>query len=158
MISITNTDYQLYVRELEDTAERHRRLAEEHRDKAAEAQAQLEHAKRFIARFTEWKDGVPGVGTQNTKRHGHISSGELAHCKTQAEALREIARLSGGYCNATEAAPIVIEAGLTSSKKLNSVASTLQKALAKEGEWEKASRGLYLLKQYQVSEDRGLVL
>ena len=158
MISVTNTDLHLYVQGLEETVERHRHLEQEHRDLADRAQLGLERAKGFVAEFTEWKDGIPGVNHRNTKRHGHISGDDLTHCESQAEALREIARRSGGYCNATEAAPIVIEAGLTKSKKLNSVASTLQKVLANESEWYKPTRGLYVWKQFQASEDRELVL
>ena len=158
MISIAKTDFQQYLRELREAVELNDRLEGEHRERAARARAQLEHAEGFLHGFNEWRGIGTGVQRQNTKRHGHISSDELKNCGSQAEALREIARRSGGYCNATEAAPIVIGAGLTTSKKLNSVASTLQKVLSNESEWERPARGLYRWIQYEASEDRELAL
>ena len=68
----------------------------------------------------------------------------LGHCRTQREALREIAKLRGGIVRAREAAPLILRAGL-SKGKLTSVVSTVHNLLNSGEEWEYVEPGTFRL-------------
>lgn len=141
-----------YIQERRDAIEYHTRKEAEHRDKIVEAQADVEEAEKFMARFAEWANNLPKDRPNRPRRHDHITADDIAHCRTQRAAMREIATLSGGGANPTEAAAIIMEAGLTKSEKPGSLVSTLQKLLSDELEWEWIDYGVYKLREFEAPE------
>ena len=68
----------------------------------------------------------------------------IRKCRTQREALREIAKRNGGVVRAKDAAPLILEAGL-SKGKLTSVVSTTHNLLNSGDEWEYIEPGTFKL-------------
>ena len=68
----------------------------------------------------------------------------IRKCRTQREALREIAKRNEGVVRAKDAAPLILEAGL-SKGKLTSVVSTTHNLLNNGDEWEYIEPGTFKL-------------
>ena len=111
----------------------------------------LQTTRDFKDVFEAWcveKSPGPTAGG----RHGHIEPQDIAHCSTQHEALKHIARLSGGLVNPTEAASLVLAAGLSNGKK-SSVVATLSGYLSKDEAWEWVDAGVYRLRDFTPMEE-----
>ena len=111
----------------------------------------LQTTRDFKDVFEAWcVEKSPGPTTGG--RHGHIEPQDIAYCSTQHEALKYIARLSGGLVNPTEAASLVLAAGLSSGKR-SSVVSTLSGYLSKGDAWEWMDAGVYRLRDFTPMEE-----
>ena len=111
----------------------------------------LQTTRDFKDLFEAWcVEKSPGPTTGG--RHGHIEPHDIAHCPTQQEALKYIARLSGGLVNPTEAASLVLAAGLSNGKR-SSVVSTLSGYLSKGDAWEWMDAGVYRLRDFTPMEE-----
>ena len=111
----------------------------------------LQTTRDFKDVFEAWcVERSPGPTTGG--RHGHIKPQDIAHCSTQHEVLKHIARLSGGLVNPTEAASLVLAAGLSNGKK-SSVVSTLSGYLSKGDDWEWMDAGVYRLRDFTPMEE-----
>ena len=76
----------------------------------------------------------------------------IRQCRTQREALREIAMQNGGIVRVKEAAPILIATGL-SQAKLSSVTSTSYNQLNGNSEWEYVEPGTFRLVNFAPTEE-----
>ena len=135
ILQSTIEDLKRYVQELREKVELYDRLANEMRE-------QLGEAEKFVEGLIERGEGVPSIRPSAKMLHSHITTNDVAHCTTQRTALEEIARLSGGLVNPTEAAVIIMDAGMTRSKERRTVVSTLQKLVAEEDTWEWSDSGV----------------
>ena len=125
---------------------------EELEKELADVRERKEVAEKFRHVFDAWAaEKVPEPAGEG-KRHSHLGPQDIAHCTSQHEALKEIARLSGGLVNPTEAASIVLDAGLSRGKK-SSVVSTLSGYLAKDDIWEWVDAGVYRLRETAPVEE-----
>ena len=129
----------LYAREEELTRE------------LADVQDRIETAKKYKSIFDAWSVEKSHESADENGKHGHLGPQDIAYCTTQHEALKQIARLSGGLVNPTEAASIVLDAGLSQGKK-SSVVSTLSGYTSNEDVWEWVDAGLYRLREFATGE------
>ena len=95
----------------------------------------------FSGDFTKWREGN---STEPKRIHGHISFKDIGKCRTQQAALEEIARLSGGIANATEAGKIIKKTKLTKGK-VGSVISSVHRIMSDKEKWEWISPGTFQL-------------
>ena len=128
-------------------------LARQERDNATKAEADLAEAEAVRAKIDVRAVDRQSITTSLSRgRHSHIVPGQIRHCHTQHAALQEIARLSDGLVNATDAAPLIMAAGKTQSTERSSVISTLHKYMTDENVWEWHDHGVYRLKAYTPPE------
>ena len=72
----------------------------------------------------------------------------IKNCKTQKEALYEIARMQGGMINVTKAGKLMRASGLTrSGGKPRSVVSTLYRMVSEGEDWEYVGPGTFRLRE-----------
>ena len=128
---------------------------EEHLEKElADVRERKEVAEKFRHVYDAWAAEKVPEPTSEGKRHNHLGPQDITHCTSQHEALKEIARLSGGLVNPTEAASIVLDAGLSRGKK-SSVVSTLSGYLSKDDTWEWVDAGVYRLRETAPVDEGG---
>ena len=152
-LSRTVEDIERYVQELHREEKFHRGRADKFAAQRTKAEEALRALRELSVEFKEWNDQA--IERRNRlKRHGHVTPEHIAHLDTQHAALQEIARLSDGLVNPTEAAHIVMEAGMTKSERHGSLVSTLQKLLAEGDTWEWVDAGVYRLKGFVVPEPK----
>ena len=134
MIATTTAEDLRRIWDACDRAERQleRELADVRAEKAACALLLARHA------------ADDSTTTSATPAHAHIRLSSLAHCATQMEAFKEIARQSGGIVRLTEASRLVHGAGL-SSGKVSSIVSSMPRKFLEKGEWEWEDAGIYRL-------------
>ena len=141
ILQSTIDDLKRHIQDLRGKIELHEGLATAMR-------GQLEEAEKFVEGLIERGEGVPSTRPNAKKLHGHLTPSHIAHCTTQRTALEEIAKLSRGLANPTEAAIIIMDAGMSKSKERSSLVSTLQKLLGDEDVWEWRDAGVYRLKGF----------
>ena len=108
-----------------------------------EIEGEIQVLKEAFEIATQWKEGQTSQSPAN--RHSHIRPERLSHFPTQHDALMEIARLSDGCANATDAAPLMVEAGLSKGKR-RSIISTLHKFQSERTNlWQWVEPGLFRL-------------
>ena len=107
---------------LRDLCAREETLTQELED----VRGRIETTKKFRDVFDTWKAETPLEHTGKAGRrrwHSHLGPQDIAHCTTQHEALKCIARLSGGLVNPTEAAQIVRDVGLSQGKRSSTIST-----------------------------------
>ena len=86
-------------------------------------------------------ESFPSKGAVTTL---NLDPAVIRHCRTQREALQEIAKRNGGIVRVREAAPLILAAGL-SQAKLPSITSTAHNLLNGNDEWEYVEPGTFRL-------------
>ena len=74
--------------------------------------------------------------------HAHIRASDITHCKSHIEAWTEIARRSGGLVRPSEAAQLLIDAGVSKGLK-KSVVSSAWNLLGSRDDWEQLGGGSF---------------
>ena len=97
----------------------------------------------------EGKTGTP-AGAKGI--HAHIRPSDLLGVKTQREAWRKIAGLSGGVVRPTDAAQVLIDAKVT-DKKYNILRSNALSWMFSSDEWERKEEGVYRWLEYEKPAD-----
>ena len=95
--------------------------------------------ENFSGDFTKWREAN---STESKGIHSHISERDIRKCRTQQTALEEIARLSGGIANATEAGKLIHKTKLTNGK-VGSVVSGVHRIMSDKDQWEWISPGTF---------------
>ena len=78
----------------------------------------------------------------------HVTAADLAGSRSQMDALKRIAGLGDGMVNASEAARLLLEAGMAKGK-LRNVVAHIYKLLKGSDEWEWVSPGNFRLRSEQ---------
>ena len=107
-----------------------------------EIREQIGCAEVVLEGFLNWR--LKNPPTDAIGRHNHVQPNDIAHCPTQRAALEEIARLSGGLVNATDAARVIVEVGKWSGN-LGSVGATVYKIMNESKDWEWVEPGVFRL-------------
>ena len=74
-----------------------------------------------------------------------VTAADIAHCRTQRAALREIARLNEGIVRATEAGDLILAAGLSEAQR-SSIITTIHRYMSQSDDWEWTEPGTFRLK------------
>ena len=86
-------------------------------------------------------------------RCGAATIEDIKGVRYQYRAIRRIAELNGGELNLAEAVDLVI-AGMNPRGRRESILSTQRKRICNSGEWERVSRGIYRLIEFDTTGDR----
>lgn len=100
---------------------------------------QISAIETFSDGFTKWREAT---SAETRGIHSHITARDLAKCRTQQAALEEIARLSGGIANASEAGKLIEKTKLTKGK-VSSVISGVHRIMSDKDQWEWISPGTF---------------
>lgn len=111
-----------------------------------EAVTKLEAAERTALGCPEWLE----LKSQEPVIDPIVS--RIKKCKTQKEALYEIARMCGGQVKAKEASKLMMAAGLTNGK-LSSMASTVHRLLHEGDDWEYIEPGVFRFLGFATNAD-----
>ena len=111
----------------------------------------LERACRLLLADIK-RNAKSGDGGQGL--HAHVRPSHLAHCTTQMQAWVEIACRSGGFARPSDGAQLIVDAGLSTSKR-RSVVSSGAKCMIDSDEWERTSAGTYRYLGHVGDEDPG---
>ena len=85
---------------------------------------------------------------------GAATVDDIKGVRYQYRAIRRIAELNGGELNLAEAVDLVI-AGMNPRGRRESILSTQRRRICNSGEWERVSRGVYRLREFDKPDDRG---
>ena len=78
-----------------------------------------------------------------------VTAADIAHCRTQRAALREIARLNEGIVRATEAGDLILAAGLSEAQR-SSIITTIHRYMSQSDDWEWTEPGTFRLKTFAL--------
>ena len=106
-------------------------LAEEDRETAADIAA----VQRTMS-ILEAKPNEP---------EAKVTAADIAHCRTQRAALREIARLNDGIVRPIEASDLILGAGLSQAQR-SSIITTIHRYMSRSDDWEWTEPGTFRLK------------
>ena len=98
-----------------------------------------------------------GVGQAHVAevRHGSTTAEDIAGCKTQREALYELAKRNQGIVKVTDAAKLIKEAGLSEGKP-SSIGATLHNFMSSSDDWEWAAPGAFRIVNHPIVKGRSL--
>ena len=111
-----------------------------------EIQSHISCVEAALEGFMGWKSGNPPRDALS--RHSHVQPEDLAHCPTQRAALEQIAWMSDGLVNATDAARVIVEVGKWSGN-LGSVGATVYKIMSESNDWKWVEPGVFRLLAYK---------
>lgn len=75
----------------------------------------------------------------------NLTAADIAHCRTQRAALREIAIRNNGIVRTIAASDLILEAGLSEAQR-SSIISTTHRYLSQSDDWEWTAPGTFRLK------------
>ena len=82
--------------------------------------------------------------------HGHLSPGDVGHCKTQLEAAAEVARQTGGIVKLADLGKLLYDTGKWKAADHNSIKRSLHGQFNMSDDWQKEGErtGIYRLQTY----------
>lgn len=83
--------------------------------------------------------------TKPNETAAKATAADIANCRNQRAAVREIARLNDGIVRPIEACDLILEAGLSQAQRY-SIITTMHRYLSQSDEWEWAAPGTFRLK------------
>ena len=76
-----------------------------------------------------------------------VTAADIAHCRTQRAALREIAIRNNGIVRTIAASDLILAAGLSQAQR-SSIVSTTHRYLSRSDDWEWTAPGTFRLKTF----------
>ncbi len=104
---------------------------------------------RMLAYYPAWRAEHPE--TEIAKKP-QATADDIRHCTSQNEALVEIGKLNNGFVRSREAAKLLMEAGLTTSQKLNTAGATAYRRLTEHPDFDYHEPGLFRYKPFFTDE------
>ena len=126
---------------------------QEHAARARRNKAAIKHTVSLLKQYRVETAPISGDGDGLT--HFEVSASDIVNCPTIQEALAVIACNSNGYLHYRTAGKLVLEVGLSKSKKLNNLASDLLDQLKRNKDWERHSPGVFKYLPYARRDPDG---
>ena len=100
-------------------------------------------------------ESAPIMVDEDGPTHFGVSASDIVQCPTIREAVELIACKSNGHLHYRTAAKVVLQAGLSKSKKLDNLSADICRQLRHSQDWEQASPGVYRYLPYTQRDPDG---
>ena len=104
---------------------------------------------RMLTFYSAWRAEHPEA---EIAKKQPVTADDIRHCTSQNEALVVIAKRSNGLVRSREAARLLMEAGLTTSQKLNAAGATAYRRLTEHPDFNHHEPGLFKYKPFFTDE------